>query len=261
MNAVRQSLASEDVRKPRRAWRALAVLVVVGGVACDSGDGSGLTEPALPGAILLTTETTGFLKADGYELLVNGESKGTIGANDEMTLSGLEPATYEVALGGVADNCVVESVAVPVASEQTAEASLSVVCGFAEPTSYTLQFNRRRPNLDTGEIAECPFGICPSGAEWDLYVHYNSQSDPNSVIRQNQSIGVEIAHLPGVVLADLTEADVEGATFTTDLVATPFDAGRVILIRTDLGNVYALGNPVQDGQSTLTFDAALVAGP
>ena len=42
------------------------------------------------------------------------------------------------------------------------------------------------------------------------------------------------------------------------------DAGRVILIRTDLGNVFALGNPVEDlisSPAVLTFDAALIAEP
>jgi hypothetical protein len=45
-------------------------------------------------------------------------------------------------------------------------------------------------------------------------------------------------------------------------VADPFDSGRVILIRTDTGQVYALGNPVEDAQAlTLTFDAALIVQP
>jgi hypothetical protein len=95
-----------------------------------------------------------------------------------------------------------------------------------------------------------------------MYVFYNSQTTPQSVIRQNETAAVEIAHLAGVALADLTEADYAGATFGTDLVADPFDSGRVILIRTDTGQVYALGNPVEDAVAlTLTFDAALIVQP
>ncbi len=62
-----------------------------------------------------------------------------------------------------------------------------------------------------------------------------------------------------MTLASLTEADVQAATFTTELVDESFDAGRVILIRTDLGSTYALGNPVENTiLLTLTFDALLL---
>lgn len=214
----------------------------------------------LPGAITVITQTSGFMKDDGYEILVNGESAGTIGANDEVTLSELDPATYQLALGDVAENCAVEGVSVEVAAEQTAEATLDVVCSPGEGQEYVIRFNRDRPNLEDGVVAECPFGLCPSGAQWDIYVYFNSQTEPHSVIRQNQDVGAEIAHLPGVSLETLTEEDVAGATFTTELVADPFDSGRVILIKTDEANVYALGNPVEnETMQTLTFDAVLVS--
>jgi hypothetical protein len=238
----------------------LVALSVIGTVGCGSSDST--VEPPMPGSISLTTETSGFRKDDSYELLVNGESRGTIGANDATTISDLDPATYEVDLGDVADNCVVESVSVPVVSVETADVTLNVVCAFSEPDVYALRFSRDRPNLENGELTDCPFGFCASEEDWDLYVYYSSQTTPKSVIRQNQTTGVEIAHLPGVTLSELTEADVAAATFTTTLVADPFDAGRVILIRTDLGSVYALGNPVEDTNAqTLTFDAAWIDEP
>lgn len=261
------NLARADGGERSRRWLALVLLGVIGGAACGESTGE-VVDPPLPGSIVLTTETSGFLKDDSYELLVNGESRGTIGANDEITLSELDPATYEVTLSDVADNCVVggasasASASVPVIEEEAVTVALTVVCAHAAPSSYTVRFNRERPDLDTGAITECPFSICPTEEEWDLYVYFSSQSDPHSVIRQNQTTAVEIAHVAAVVLADLTEADYVAATFGTALVADPFDAGRVILIRTDLGNVYALGNPVEDESAqTLTFDAALIAVP
>jgi hypothetical protein len=179
-----------------------------------------------------------------------------------VTVSGLDPGSYVVDLADVPDNCGVEGVTISVESEKTAEVSLTVVCSYDNPVAYTIQFSRERPDLDTGAITVCAFGICPTQEEWDLFVHSNTQTEPRSTIRQNQTIGVQIAHLPGVTLAGMTEADFEAATFTTELVADPFDAGRVILIRTDLGNVYALGNPVEDlSTSRLTFHAALIAKP
>jgi hypothetical protein len=243
----------------KSVWIAAAVMI---GAAC--GESAGPTEivaPLMPGAIVVSTETSGFLKADGYELLLAGESRGEIGANDEVTIGELDPATYQVGLGNVRENCSVDGRSVVVAPEQTVTVAFAVVCAYADPTAYTLRFNRSRPKLDTGVVVECPFGICASGAEWDLYVHHNT-STARSVIRQNQTTGVEIAHLPGVTLADLTEEDVAAAAFTTALVGDPFDADRVILIRTPAGTVHALGNPVEDttGQ-TLTFDAVLIVEP
>lgn len=231
-------------------------LIAMGSVAC--GPQSTAT-PTLPGSIVVTTATSGFMKDTSYELLVNGESKGTIGANDQMTIDALDPATYDVELGDLADNCTVEGDSIELGSGQTADASLNIVCTYGAPTSYTLRFSRERPDLDADTIMVCPFGICSTQDQWDLYVHDNTSADPQSVIRQNQNTGVEIAHLPGVTLDSLTEADVEGATFTADLVSDPFDADRVILIRTDMGAVYALGNPVEDlTAQTLTFDAVLL---
>lgn len=247
-----------------RGWHSiLALLVAAGSVACD-GASPTPTSPPEPGSLTVTTETSGFMKDDAYELLVDGQSQGTIGANDQVTISDLDPADYQVELGDIAANCTVESVSVPVVEGETADVSLPVVCAPADPDTYTIRFSRERPDLDTGAIEECAFGFCDSNADWDIYAENNSGTEPHTIIHQNQTNNTEIAHLPGVTLDDLTEADYDGATFTTDGIEDPFDAGRVILIRTAPGNVYALGNPVEDTESTpatVTFDAALLVEP
>lgn len=244
----------------RRGWHVVVALMGIAiGVAACSDSTAG---PAAPGSIVVTTETTGFLKAEGYDLMVDGVSNGTIGANDSVTVTELEPGEHQLDLGSVPDNCSANGDSVSVESKQTAAVSITVTCTFAEPTSYTIQFNRERPDLDSAQVTVCPFGICSTQEAWDLYVYNNFSTDPHSVIRQNQTTAVEIAHLPGVTLGTLTEADLQGASFTTDWVDTPFDTARVILIRTDLGHVYALGNPSEDlTNGTLTFDAALIANP
>lgn len=235
----------------------MVALLTIGVLGCGE-DASG---PAAPGSILVKTQTTGFLKAEGYDVVVDGVTATAIGANDEVTVSEMDPGTYLVELTGVAGNCTAEGVQVTVESEQMAEVTLPVTCAHADPVAFSIQFSRERPDLETEAVTVCSFGICPN-QEWDLYVQSNSQSEPRSVIRQNDAAGVEIAHLPGVTLSTLTEADFEGASFTLESVDDPFDAGRVILVRTDLGNVYALGNPSEDvTSSTLTFDAALIATP
>lgn len=242
----------------RRSWPAVVALVAVGFAGC----GEDTVEPPAPGTLRVTTETTGFLQADQYELFVDGVSSGSIGANDETSIPDLDPQEYELSLGQIPENCSSGGVTVSVESEQTAEVSLAVTCTYTEPLTYTIQFNRERPDLDSEQVEVCPFGICESNETWDLYVYNSLSTDPSSVIRQNQSTSTEIAHLPGVTLEGLTEADLAGATFTTDWIADPFDAGRVILIRTALGNVYALGNPSENRTNGVsTFDAALIDTP
>jgi hypothetical protein len=254
---LKPEVCSNDTTSARRRrWQAVFPLLAVGMVACsDSG-------PPTPGSLLVKTETVGFMKAAQYELVVAGVSGGTVGANDEVTIPGLDPGSYVVDLTDVPDNCSAESATVSVESKATAEVVLSVNCTYAAPVSYTVQFTRQRPDLDTGEVVVCPFGVCASQEAWDFWVENNIQTQPRSHIRQNQTTGVEIAHLPGVTLDVLTEEDLASASFTTNKVDEPFSSSRVILVRTDLGNVYALGSPIEDvTNGTVTFQAALIATP
>jgi len=233
-------------------------MIAIGTIACGKSDNGG-TAPVLPGSISVSTQTTGFAKDDSYELMVGTVDAGTIGSNDEMVVAELDPATYDVTLGDVADNCTVEAATATVAPSETTPVSMSVLCAAGESTPYSLRANRDRPDLETGVMTECSFGLCPTNEACDLYVQFNTSASPQAVIRQNQTTGVQLAHLPGVTLATITEADVTGATFTADPIDDSFDAGRVILVKTDTGAIYGLGNPVENKiLLTLAFDAVLL---
>ncbi|MCG6986966.1 MAG: hypothetical protein LJF06_02095 [Gemmatimonadetes bacterium] len=250
--------SGDGARGLQRGWYALMAVLLIGSAGCSSKS-TPAAGPSLPGAIKVNTQTAGFFKDTSYDVLVNGQSKGAIGANAQMTITGLDPATYTVDLGNLTDNCTGQADSVAVAAGDTATVSLGVTCTYTTSTSYTLVYQRDRPDLDSGQITTCSFGFCSTQQGWDLWVDWSSASTPHSIILQNQTTGVEIAHLPGVSLNTLTEADYQGATFTTDTIRAPFDSTRVILIKTDLGNVYALGNPVEDTTAqSLTFDAALI---
>jgi hypothetical protein len=245
----------EGTHARSRRWPPIMAMMAIVLVGC--GDSSG---PPTPGALVVKTQTSGFLKAASYQLVVAGTSEGMIGATDEVTLSAVDPGSYSVELAGVPDNCSAQGATVAVASKTTTEVSLAVTCAYTAPVSYTLAFRDHRMNLDTGELTTCPFGVCPTQEGWDMWVYNDLNTQPRSNIRQNVGKGVEIAHVAGVTLQGLTEAHYQAAVFSNQLVADPFDAGRVILIRTDLGNVFALGNPVETS-SNLTFSAALIATP
>ena len=250
-------------RAPWTGSRTAALLLTLAVVACGESTEE-VIGPPLPGSLVLATETSGFLQDDSYEIFVNGQSQGMIGANAEMTLGDLDPATYEVTLGDVAENCVAESttLSVSVASQETAAAAVTVVCAAPAPTPYTIRESRDRPDLDTGTIVECPFLSCPSNDTWDFYTDFKSQGDPQATIVQNVGIGVEVAHVAGVTLATLTEADYESASFSAEVGTEPFAPENVVLVRTDQGAVYALGNPVETTLTlTLTFDAVQIVRP
>ena len=263
-NQIDNGRARGGFRGPRMGRQALALILTLAAAACGETTGEVLGGPPLPGTLVLATETSGFLQDDSYELFVNGESQGMIGANDEVTLAEVDPATYEVTLGDVADNCVVDAtgVSVEVASEETAAASVAVVCAPPAPTPYTIRESRDRPDMDTGTTVECSFGLCPSDDAWDFYTDFVSGGDTQATIVQNAGIGVEVAHLSGVTLATLTEADYESATFSAEAASGPFAPEDVVLVRTDQGAVYALGNPVETSLTlTLTFDAVQIVLP
>lgn len=248
-------------RTPAQRITGLAVLALTMTAfgACSGSDGPVDTTP-LPGSLQIATVTSGFLKDDGYDLVVNGTNRGAIGADDQVTLTDLEPGTYQVSLDGVADNCSVDGGSVSVVAEQTATLELAVTCQAGEPAPMTIRASRDRPDLDTGVLVQCNFGLCPSDAEWDLYVEFNAQSQPQSIVRQNTVAGLEIAHVVGVPLAELTEEAVNGAVFTAELEDRAFSSGSTILLRTTSGAVFALGNPTEDTLLlTTTFDALLIA--
>ncbi|MDX1495331.1 MAG: hypothetical protein R3253_14790 [Longimicrobiales bacterium] len=254
---VRPRVGTSSFR--RHMVTAMALVVTA---ACGESTAEVLGPP-VPGSLAVSVVTTGFMKDDGYELLVNGESQGVIAANAEATIDELEPATYQVELSDVAENCTVEATSVEVSSNETAAAALAVVCQAPPAEPYAVRASRDRPDLDTGVLVECSFGLCPSDDAWDVWIQFNSQGDPQAVVRHNGGNGVEIAHLDGVALADLTDADVDGATFSVDPIDAPFGPNTVVLVRTDEGNVYALGNPTENTLLlTATFDAMLIAsGP
>jgi hypothetical protein len=241
----------------RRGLRPLLALIAIGLAAC--GDTSG---PPAPGSITVSTTTAGFMKATGYELVVAGENKGAIGAADQVTVSGLEPGSHLVQLANVPANCSAEGVTVTVASQETAQVSFNVTCSYEAPVAYSVQFTRQRPDLDSGEIIVCPFGVCSSNEAWDLYIQNNVQTQPQAGVRQNQTLGVQVARVAGVTLAQLTEAHVNGASFSTQFMSDPFGGNVVFLVRTDLGNVYALGDAAENlTTGVVTFNAARVVKP
>ena len=116
-------------------------------------------------------------------------------------------------------------------------------------------------NLETGTITNCQPGLNFCTASDDFYLAYNSNAVPPAVVFQNQQAAGarRIAHLAGRAFSGVHLADTTGAGFTAALMTPPFDNTRTILLRTDAGNIYKLGNPVGFGTAqadSVRFQAA-----
>lgn len=123
--------------------------------------------------------------------------------------------------------------------------------------SATLAFESAYLDLDSGATET---GMTfPNSATMDLKAAYNSGRTIHTVVFQQSSR--QIAHLTSRTFASVTRDDATAATFTSNLIDDPFDGSRVILIKTELGAIYKLGNATEDNAG-VTFDyAKLVDAP
>lgn len=90
------------------------------------------TPPAQPGAIRISTATSGFdADVDGYFVRVDKSPDQSIGTNAAVTVTGLAAGDHSVFLGHVAPNCSVEGNprTVSVTGGATTEVVFAVACG------------------------------------------------------------------------------------------------------------------------------------
>jgi preprotein translocase subunit YajC len=79
---------------------------------------------------------------DGYLVSLDGSERGSLGANDEISLGGIPAGSHEVSLGGVAPNCRVQEPnpqAVVVAAGETATLAFTVTCEEPPPAAGVLR--------------------------------------------------------------------------------------------------------------------------
>ena len=87
----------------------------------------------------------------------------------------------------------------------------------------------------------------------DFTVAYNASQTPPSVVFQNWSTGVEIAFLYATAFGTVAVGDLPSLLFTTELVDMPLEPGDTVVLHTDTGAYFKVGNAVT-GASGLTFD-------
>lgn len=140
---------------------------------------------------------------------------------------------------------------------------LSFTATHSEVLTRTLAFEVECLDVETGTVVtSCrdPFSDDDWLGEeaWDVLMAYHADRTVHTVVWQNPANGTEIAFLDGIPFENVTVDHVASASFARDLVDQPLDTTRVVLIRTDTGAVFKLGNPLET-DTGVTFDVELLS--
>jgi len=119
---------------------------------------------------------------------------------------------------------------------KTADPNLEVHSTFVGFTNHYLDLESGL--IDTVISPDIPNGIT------DLRNSFSSSRDIHATIVQQS--GREIAYLGAGPFSAVTDRDLDTATFTSETIDIPFDSTTILLLKTDLGAIYKLGNPVED---------------
>ena len=116
--------------------------------------------------------------------------------------------------------------------------------------TVTMDMASQAIDLDSGAVTEATSTVPASGA--DVKLAYNADRAPHAVVFP---VGqqVEIAFVAGVGYDGLTPPDIATLTFSAEPVDLPFSANDCIVVRTDQGTFFKLGNAAESGLS-ITFN-------
>ena len=132
-----------------------------------------------------------------------------------------------------------------------------IVFAPAEATEIvTLEMESQAFDLDSGTVV----GVLnenlagPAGA--DVLLAYNADRTPHAVMFPVGD-GVELVFVANVGFDGISSADVSNLAFSTEPIDLPFSANDCVVVRTDQGVVFKLGNATENGMS-ITFNYQLL---
>lgn len=132
----------------------------------------------------------------------------------------------------------------------TAALSISALIEAAE--TVTMNVQTQVLDLDAGTIADAST-LDPAGpASADVQLAYNADRTPHAVV---MPIGedVEMAFVAGAGFDGVSSSDLESLTFSAEPADLPFSADDCVVVRTDQGAHFKLGNASESGLS-ITFN-------
>lgn len=124
----------------------------------------------------------------------------------------------------------------------------------AMAASETLEFETQGLDLDSGTVVEATPGQVVEENQVDFFISYNADVVPHAILIPATE-HVEMAFLSGVAFPDVTVDSISGLTFTADTVDEPLGQYDTVILRTDTGLVFKLGNAVESETSvTVSYE-------
>ena len=109
-------------------------------------------------------------------------------------------------------------------------------------------------DLDAGTVAEPALEDMTAPAGADIQLAYNADRTPHAVVFPVGE-GVEISFVASVGFDGISSSDIPNLVFSSEPTDLPFSANDCVVIRTDQGAVFKIGNAVESG-SSVTFNYA-----
>lgn len=113
----------------------------------------------------------------------------------------------------------------------------------------TMEVESQVLDLDSGTVIDAlAEGLTTTPAGADMQLAYNTDRTPHVVVFP-VSEGVELAFVASVGFDGISSSDVSSLAFSTEPIDLPFSANDCVVIRTDQGTVFKLGNATESGMS------------
>ena len=119
------------------------------------------------------------------------------------------------------------------------------------PMVVTLAFESQLLDLDTGTVIDSADSDPTAGT--DVLCAYNANRPVHAVVMSPTGQPVELAFLQGTPFDSVTSESVSGVNFSSQPVDLPFTASDTVIVRTDSGALFKLGN-ASEGVGSVTFN-------
>jgi hypothetical protein len=132
-------------------------------------------------------------------------------------------------------------------------ASLVPVTAGAASWFATLEAETDVLDLETQTVAENDVLSLDSDTA-DMRLAYNADRSNPFVVFQNQMTGILIAFADGAAFGSVDLVMAQGLTYTEGVIDTPLDSNDTVVLETQGGSLFKIGNPVDNGDGTVTLE-------
>jgi hypothetical protein len=116
----------------------------------------------------------------------------------------------------------------------------------------TLEYEADALDLDTGTIIAQDPGAIEDTEGADVRVSYNADRFTHAVVLLAGESS-SMAFLSGTSYDSVTAADIPSLGFSSNVIDQPLEAYDTVVVQTDSGTVFKLGNAIE-GETSVTFD-------